>query len=159
MRLFAIWLGRVLANALAGGLAFAVVAALCLGFCGGVTGWFLGESAEVKLIVAKFGVNAGVVIGGFSGVFGLIIFAIVAAKSKSEQFFGPLQNFLGCVTSGQVIGIVTAVAITLVFQLANAYLYHRALSAGIYSNAFLILLGTTALMIGGAIAAAIFKRD
>ena len=144
-RTFAIWLGRVAANALAGGLAFAFVGA----FCGG------GAVFLISLLGA--GAFGGILIGaiaGFTcGIAGIFIHLFPAMKAKPGDFWEPFFDLAAPIAFGQFWGTVVACAAYLAIELIASQF------GGFDENLPLFSVGAPILMIIGAIAAAVFKRD
>ena len=149
----------MLANALVGGLIFALVAAVCLGIGGGVAGWFMGQFTDVKLLYIRAGIRIGGATGIFSGFFGAVIFAIITFVSGPGRCFEPLQKSVPRVATGQVSGILVAGIIFSALDLVKARQAEIRFGDEIYSHAFNILLSAFILMICGAIVGALWKGN
>ena len=155
-RVFAIWLGRALANALAGGLAFALVGA----FCGG------GAVFTVALFEAGapgqgsfIGVPIGVVVGAMCGVAGIFIHLFPALRAESGEFWQPFFDLTARVAFGQFWGTVSACTAYLTFEFIFSRIRGIPFSSGISEDMLIFAVIAPTLMICGAIASAIFKRD
>ncbi len=150
--------GRVVANALVGGLIFAVVAAFCLGLGGALTGWILNPATNsgdhYALIGAKMGVAQGVV----SGVVGALIYAVIAFKTAPGRCFEPLFAGLSWVAAGQIGGVLIAATAFFAVELAKSQLQSRPFDQAVGGDVMFIFLGAPALMVCGAIAGALSKR-
>ena len=156
MRLFAIWLGRVVANALAGGLAFAIVGAFCGGGAVFVLSLFeVGALGEGSFI----GVPIGAIVGFVCGIAGLFIHLFSALKAEPGEFWQPFFDLTAPVSFGQFWGTVGACTAYLAFELLAALIRDTSFSAGVSEDMLLFAFGAPTIMICGAIAAAIFKRD
>ncbi len=149
------WLGRMIANALMGGLAFAVVGA----FCGG------GAALFVELLCGGWGegVFPGVPVGAFvgvaCGVVGIFIHLFSAIGAEPDEFWEPFFNLTARVSFGQLWGTVGACAAFLFLVWMRSLSTHSSFSANANEGALLFAVGAPALMIFGAIAAAVLKRD
>ncbi len=119
----------------------------------------MAESVETKRIYVEFGVRNGVFNGIFCGLFGGLIFAIVAARKTSERLFETFRKLVVRVAAGQISGVITTALAFSTFKLTEAQLSGLPISIKKYSDGYLLLLLATILMICGAIAGAIFKRD
>lgn len=155
MRLWAIWLGRVLANALAGGLAFAVVGA----FCGGITGFILGFAWSGSMGDAFGGVYGGALVGVACGSVGFVIHLLPALPAPPGEFWQPFYDLTPRVAWGQFWGTILAITSFFAFEWVYALIHNVSFAKTFQGNEIFIALVAPALMILGAIAAAIFKRD
>lgn len=150
IRLFMIWLSRVVANAFAGGLAFAIVGA----FCGGAMGLLLG------LIIGVGG--AGAMIGAATGVVGILIYAIATMGEPPGDLFEPFFEITARIAFGQVWGTIAACSAFLAFELVRSMLNGIGFSQffnNVGDDIPLMMLIAPLLMIGGATISVIFKRD
>ncbi len=159
MRILAI---RVLANALIGGLLFAIVGALCLGAGGFLLGTALDRVGLGNILIfphfAAEGAESGVLMGVISGIVGCFIFGIAALKI-SPTFFMPLHDFWARVSLGQFLGALSAGATFLIYEYINARVQGQRLAQNVLADLPLITYSAPILMICGAIAAALTKRD
>ncbi len=156
MRLFAIWLIRVVANALAGGLAFAIVGA----FCGGSAVFFIalfeyGGMGEGSFI----GVPIGAIVGAVCGIAGIFIHLFPALRAESGEFWEPFFDLTARVSWGQMWGTIAACTAFIVIELVRSQFNNVGFSDNISEDFLIFAFAAPASMICGAIAGAIFKRD
>lgn len=156
-RIFAVWLGRVVANAIAGGLAFAVVGA----FCGGIVGVCFGALCySFNVDVMWRSARLGAYVGLASGVFGVLIYAIAAFTATPGDLFSPFHSLKKRVCLGQIFGTFLSCASFIVFECGKAALQKITLAQALNSNdAIYFICIAPITMILGAIAGAIFKRE
>ena len=159
MKIFA---GRVAANALAGGFAFALVGAICLGFGGWILGAALDRAGLNNYLnfhhYAADGADAGVALGAGSGIVGALIFGLAALQS-APRIFAPVRALFWRVALGQFLGVVGAATFFALYEYLNARWHGQRLASNVLQDVSLILWGAPVLMICGAIAAALTKRD
>ena len=153
-RIVAIWLGRALANALAGGLAFAIVGA----FCGALTG-FVTEVAAKDLEYAFAVAAYGAMVGAICGVVGVFIHFIVAATARPEKPWRGFVRLTARIAIGQLLGTLGIITAFLAFNLISSQINNESFSRAVNENWVFIMYSAPALMIIGAIAGAVFKRD
>ena len=155
MRLIAIWLGRVGANAFAGGLAFAVVGA----FCGGLTGFVMGVVSDGSLGggfgIAFYGALAGVA----CGFVGILVHLIAALNAPPGDFWEPFFDLTPRVAWGQLWGTIFAITAFYGFELVRSQIHPQNFATAARGDGSFLILFAPAMMTCGAIAAAIFKRD
>ena len=155
-RIFAIWLGRVLANALVGGLAFAVVGA----FCGGGAAFIVSLFEAGALSQGAFiGVPFGAIVGFVCGIAGIFIHLFPALKAEPGDFWEPFFDLTAPIAFGQFWGTVGACTAYLAFELIAAPIRGTSLSTGVSEDMLIFAFGASILMICGAIASAILRRD
>ena len=150
-RLFMIWLGRVLVNALSGGLAFAIVGA----FCGGAMGLLLG----LIIGIGGIGGTIGAAIGAATGVVGILIYAIAVMGEPPGDLFEPFFDITARIAFGQVWGTIAACSTFLAFELVRSLFTDAGFSNNVGDDAPLMMLVAPILMICGATISVIFKRD
>ncbi len=152
--------GRVLCNALAGGVLVAIVGAFCLGIA--------GASAFAVLDFLVYGKVMGGMQHGFrlssfgsaiGFVLGLLIFGIAAVKTPPGRLFAPLQRFVGRVALGQLLGTLGALSFFAVLVVAKAQLQNQSLAKTVSADLIFIAFGVPITMICGAIAGALSKRE
>ena len=151
---------RVLANALAGGVLFALLGALCIGSGGWLTGAiidFSGVTGEGP-VYARQGAQMGVYLGVVSGVVGVLVFGIAALKAAPGELFAPLRALGGRVALGQVLGTLGAATFFFLFEAVQSHLQSQPFGFKVFGGAILIMFGAPVLMICGAIAGALSKR-
>lgn len=154
-RLLMIWLGRALANALAGGLAFAVVGA----FCGGIAALSI-ELLESGLSERSFiGFPIGAIVGAFCGIAGIFIYIIPALRAEPGEFWEPFLDLKARVSWGQIWGTTAACTAFITSELVRSLFNQARFSDNIGEDMLLFAFSAPILMIFGAIASAIFKRD
>ncbi len=154
-RVLAIWLGRVLANALAGGLAFAIVGLFCGALSGFIFGIIFDGSLGGSLIIASYGILVGVA----CGVAGVLIHLVAAVVAKPGEFWEPSFNLTASVSLGQVWGTVAAIAAFVAFELIDSQIHQASFSTTVGEDVTFFCLFAPIIMICGAIAGAIWKRD
>ena len=153
-RSIVIWLGRVLANALAGGLAFAIVGA----FCGATTG-FVTEVAAKDLEYAFAVAAYGAMVGAICGVVGVFIHFVAAATARPEKPWKRFVRLTARMTIGQLLGTLGIITAFFTFNLITSQMNNGSFSRAVNENWVFIMYSAPALMILGAIAAAILGRD
>ena len=153
MRLFAIWLGRVVANTIVGGFTFAVIALFCGMIVGGLAGVLVGFDG------GTYGALIGGGVGLSSGVVGALIYAVASASTQSATILQPYLNLRGRVGWGQVFGTGSAYFCYLIFVLSRTQLKGAVSSEVALNDAGIFMFVAPAMMIVGAIAGAVFKRD
>ena len=152
---------RVLANVIIGGLAFAFVGALC----GGAAGSFL--TFIVSIAVGEFGIGMAfgqltmfdAVLGFASGIVGAFIFGVAAWRAKPSQLLTPFYELRRRVFLGQMTGTLLACVSFFSFVVIKMNLQNITLGDSIGYDGIYLLLGAPILMICGAIAGALTKRD
>ena len=155
--------GRVLANAIIGGMAFALVGAFCVGLSGG----FVGTALDYGGLLGAQGENgfgfpcafAGAETGALSGIIGAVLFAIATIRAMPGRILAPLNALIGHITWGQIFGTASAFTSFMAFELVKTLINHQGLAPNIFDDLVWILYGAPLLMICGAIAAALTKRD
>ena len=161
-RLFALWLIRVLANALAGGLAFAVVGA----FCGG--GAVLFPALIICLLEhigmgegSILGVIIGASLGTICGIAVIFIHLFFALGAEPGEFWQPFVGLTARISWGQIGGTIAASAAFVAFELVRSQFNRVEFSNNIGKDCIPILstFFVPISMILGAIAAAILGRD
>ena len=158
MRILAI---RVLANAVVGGFWFAFVGACCCGAAGAFLTFLISVSVGEFGIGMAFGKLTVVdaTLGFASGIMGAFIFAIAAWRTTPGHLLSPFYELKLRVFLGQVLGtfLVCISFFSFVFIKMKLQNINLAYSTG-YDGVYL-LFGAPILMICGAIAAALTKRD
>ena len=155
------WAWRVLANALVGGFAVAIVGALC----SGAAGSFL--TFIISLVTGEFGIGMifgkltvfGATLGLVSGVIGIFIFAIAAWSAAVGPLLMPFCELKQRVFLGQLLGTLLASASFFVFEFLKSNLQNVAFADELKNEGHYLLLGAPISMICGAIAGALTKRD
>ena len=154
-RNFMVWLGRVLANSLAGGLAFAIVGA----FCGGLTGFVMGLISDGSLSggfgIAFYGALAGIA----CGFVGILVHLIAALTAPPDDFWQPFFDLTPRVAWGQLWGTVVAITAFYGFELVSSQIHRQNFVTTARGDGSFLILFAPAMMIFGAIAAAVLKRD
>ena len=152
---------RVVVNAVMGGLWFALIGALCIGLTLGLIGTVADYSGA-------FGANAesgftgaiiGAKIGASSGIAGIVLFAIAAIRAMPGQLLEPFDVLFGRVICGQALGTIGALTSFVAFELAKTSINHRGFTLNSFDDSKWIIYGAPTLMICGAIAGALSKRD
>ena len=107
------------------------------------------------------GASTGLIVGILVGVF---IYGVATFQTPFGRIFAPISELIGCVAIGQVVGTLGALtffgaAAVFKTQVQGQSLFNAI--AGGYDDIYLniISLGTILLMICGAIAGALTKRD
>ena len=155
-RVLAIWLSRVLANALAGGLAFALVGA----FCGGGAVFIISLFESNALGEGAFaGIPIGAGVGFMCGIAGIFIYLFPAVYAEPGEFWEPFLDLTARVAFGQFWGTLGACTAYLAFELIYSPIRGNRFSAGVSEDLLLFAFGAPLIMIFGAITAAILKRD
>ena len=160
-RWIAMWAWRVLANALVGGFATAMVGALC----GGAVGSFI--TFVISLLLGEFGIDMifgkltvfGATLGLASGIVGLFIFAIAAWRATPNHFLMPFRELKRRVFLGQALATLLVCASFVVFEFLKSNLQNISFAAQLINEGHYLLVGAPILMICGAIAGALSKRD
>lgn len=150
-----IWLGRVLANALAGGLAFAFAGA----FCGAMTGFLLGLSSHGSFGDAFGTAYFGALVGVACGSIGFFIHLLPALFAPPDEFWKPFFDLTPRVAWGQFWGTLIAVTAFFAFERVDSIIHGVSFAKTFQEDGIYIVLFAPILMICGAIADAIFKRD
>ena len=153
--------GRVLVNALVGGLISSIAGAFCLILFSIFGDWLFnllpgalmlgGEQEDIMLSIIL-----GVVLGGIPGVF---IYGIAAFKAKPTPFFAPLRWLTKRVVIGQIVGTLIACFSYLIFTFIVAQTQTQSFLTTVGDNFNLLPLSTFVLLVCGAIAAALTQRD
>ena len=154
------WVWRVLGNALAGGVWFAVVGAACLGAGGYLVGAiidFARVTGEGNVYAAQ-GARLGVSLGMVSGLAGAVIFGVATLKAGPGRFWRPLQELAMRVAWGQIAATLATGSGYLIFAWINAHAQGQRFAIHVSGNVLPLLLGAPLLMIGGAIIGALSKR-
>ncbi len=154
--------GRVLANALVGGITFAFVGALCVGLAGGIIGIALDGWSRTFSPAAGygfFGAFIGAKVGAFDGIVGVFLFAIATIRAKPGRLLKPFSALIGRVITGQITGTMGALTSFMIFEFVKTLIISRGFSQNVFDDLLWILFGTPILMICGAIAGALTKRD
>ena len=153
------WMAKLapIANAVVGGFWFAFVGACCGGFGGATMEVLFDISSGGNLVglVIIFGIGYGFA----SGVMGAFIYAVAAARSQPGQLCQPFHDLQRAVTMGQCVGELGACTSFLAFELLKAEAQNIPFGVGISRDIGYFFFGAPALMICGAIAGALFKRD
>lgn len=139
MRWFAIWLFRVIANALAGGLMFAFVGA----FCGLIVGFMTGLG------------YLGSIVGAACGVVGVFIYLIGAASAAPGNFWRPFLELTPRVAFGQMGGTIIAITSFFAYEFVVSRFRYADFLTIVGEDMIFFCLFAPALMICGAI----WKRD
>ena len=155
------WTWRVSANALIGGFATAIVGSLC----GGAVGSFL--IFVISLVTREFGIGMiygkimvfGATLGLVNGIAGLFIFAIAAWRAAPSHFLMPFHDLKRRVFLGQALATLIACASSVVFGIIKSNLQNIAFADELINEGHYLLVGAPILMICGAIAGALSKRD
>ena len=155
VRSWAIWLGRVVANALAGGLAFAIVGLFCGALSGFIFGVIFEGSLGGSLIIASY----GILVGMACGVAGVLIHLAAALVAEPGEFWEPFFNLTASVSLGQMWGTIAAIAAFVAFELIDSQIHQASFSTTVGEDVIFFCFFAPALMICGAIAGAIWKRD
>lgn len=152
MRSLMIWLGRALANALAGGLAFAAVGA----FCGGAAVFFLSMVTGGGLIAGSL---IGAIVGAVCGIAGIFIHLLPALRAEQGDFWEPFFDLTARVSFGQFWGTIGACTAFIGFELAKSQFNNVGFSDNVSEDILIFAFAAPLLMICGATVSAIFKRD
>ena len=153
MRLVASLLGWALVNAIVGGVAFAIVGS----FCGALTGFTLGLVSKGSFDSA-FGIAAGGAIVGIAcGILSVPAHGIYALFAPPDEFLQPCFDLIPRLAFGQLWG--TVIAITGFFAFESVSSNGVNFVKAVEKNSILMVLFAPSLMIFGAIAAAVLKRD
>ena len=150
---------RVLLNALIGGLAFAIIGAVCGGAVGATLGFIHDKILGYGHSYLRLYAQGGVMVGVLSGVFGAMICGTFAFYEKPERATNLLIALIGRVAVGQVLGVLGATTAFFAYELVRRQFVDERLIFLITGDEQFLLLGAPALMICGAIAAALTKRD
>ena len=153
--------GRVLANALFGGVLAATVGTIGLGASGASQDW-LGNSVfpfpanspgryDLFNVSVLFGISVGLILGA-------LIFGIAAGKSAPGRLFAPLKELAWRVSLGQLVGIAGAASSFYAFEAVKATLNNESFAYSASLDMAGLLFGAPVLMICGAIAGALSKR-
>lgn len=153
MRLVANVLGWALANAILGGVEFAIVGACC----GAVTGFTLGLFFEGSLDNAFGGAAVGSTIGAACGILSVPVRGFHALFAPPDEFLQPCFDLIPRLALGQVWGTIVALTGFFAFELVRSN--GVSFAEAVERDAMLMILFAPALMIIGAGMAAIFKRD
>lgn len=160
--------GRVAANAFLGGLLVGVVGALCLGTAAyglgtlmdylylSLPGAKISRMTSMARLLPPTGIGAGFFGGGFVGA---SIFVLAASKAPPGRFFAPLSALIGRVALGQIAGTLGALTFFAAVEAFKIQLQNQSLLRVMNGDAKFIALGAPALMICGAIAGALSKRE
>ena len=148
-------LARALANALAGGLAFAIVGA----FCGGGAAFALIFGSTFSFGAALGLSPYGAVVGAMCGIVGVIIHFFVAVLARPGDFWEPLLESTKNIAFGQSWGTIAAVASFFVFESARSLLSGSNFARSFAGDMPAVFVAAPAMMVFGAIAAAVLKRD
>ena len=149
--------GQVLANACGGGLILALVGVICCGMAGALTDWIFDNAFSWTSLTPEtrhIYRDAGARIGALAGfVTGALLFGRLASKGEQIQV-----RFVNVVV-GQVAGVAAFSLIFYAFEVIKSWLLGKELILGLDSDATWLLYGAPALMICGAIAGALSKRN
>ena len=156
-----IFVSRVLVNAFVGGVATAIVGALCGGAVGSLV------TFVVSLLTGEFGVGMiygkltifGATLGLVSGIVGPFIFAVAAWRVVPSRFLMPFHKLKWRVFTGQALATLLACASFAVFGILKSNLQNMAFADQIKNEGHFLLVGAPFLMICGAIFGALTKRD
>lgn len=155
MRLFASVLGWALANAIVGGVAFAVVGA----FCGALTGFSLDIASNGALNGAFDLAAYGAIVGVACGILSVPVHGFYALFAPPDEFLQPCFDLIPRLAFGQLWGTIIALTGFFALELVSSQTHTISFALKVREDGLLIILFAPALMILGAIAAAIFKRD
>ena len=152
---------RVGANLIIGALLTALVGALCVGTAGAIIGaimdirstppaWSLGFSAA--------GADVGMTLGSWSGILGALIFGIAALTARPGRLFAPITA-IKRVALGQFLGTLGALSTYLLAAAFIAQTRGQSFVVTVEDNALIILVGAPLMMLCGAIAGALWRRE
>lgn len=155
--------GRVLVSALIGGFFTAIVGALCGATAGALFGWILDIRSTPPSWDGEFllpGAWLVAYLGSFSGFVGLFAGAVAAFDGKPASSIVP-RALLRNLALGQLFGTGGAVSSYLLFAVAVAVAQFSGdpFVGIVEDNLELVIWGAPILMICGAVAGAIFRRD
>ena len=162
MKSDALWtmllLGRVLANALLGGLLCAIFGAFGCAIVGQLAeiifSFELSKNAD-GIHALSFGF-----IGFVAGLtFGTLIFATHAFRAPPGHLFEPFCGIVAGVLCGQFVGALAFSSSFYLIEFARALLTKRFIASLLLEDLIFAYVGAPALMICGAIAGALSKRD
>ena len=154
------WVARVGWNALAGGALVGIVGAFCIGAAGALVGAvYARHMGATFLDGARVGGYVGVILGAMCGVIGVLIFGVAAFRSAPGRLFAPFLQLRGRVALGQFLGTVDALSFFFAVEWAKSQLQNQSFGQGIAEDLKWIQWGAPALMVCGAIAGALSKRD
>ena len=149
-------LAQIIANTLMGGLAFAVVGAICGAGAVIIVSLFdfgaLGEGAFI-------GVPIGAIVGFTCGIAGIFIHLFCSLRAEPDDFWRPFLELTARVACGQFWGTLSACTAYLVFELIYSTIRGNGFSAGVSEDLLFFAFGAPLIMIFGAIIAAVLKRD
>ena len=154
--------GRVLAGAFLGGLFVAIVGALSVATAGALFGWMLDLRSTPPGGESGFlwpGAWLGAYLGSFGGFVGLFAGAVAALGGKPDTSVLPPRDLLRNIALGQLAGTLGAVSSYLIFALAVAQFNGEPFVGTVEDHLELIIYGAPILMICGAIAGALWKRE
>ena len=153
---FVVFLGRIVANTLAGALAFAVVGA----FCGGGAVFIISLFESNALGEGAFaGIPIGAGVGFMCGIAGIFIHLFPAIYAEPGESWKPFLDLTARVAFGQFWGTLGACTAYFVFELIYSPMRGNGFSAGVSEDLLFFAFGAPLIMIFGAITAAVLKRD
>ena len=153
--------GRVLANALLGGIFVAITGALCVATSGALFGWILDIRSTPATWDGGFmgpGLFLGLSLGAWSGILGALVGGVAASKARPGALLAPL-SVLKRVALGQLLGTLAALSSYLIFALAVAQLNAQPFVGTVEDNLELAIFGVPILMNCGAIVGALWQRE
>ena len=153
--------GRVLVNAVIGGVITALMGAACMAAARGIVGAIINHSGKRGGGGGNSAVFAcgrlGAIIGLTGGLVGMLIFAVSAARTASLPLFTPLRSLAGRVALGQVVGTLGCATSFLLAAFVISQSQTRPLKLVIFENWLWLCGGAPLLMMCGA--GALTKRD
>ena len=155
-RFVLILLGRALASALAGGLAFAVVGAFCGGGAVFIVSLFEPDAWSEGAFI---GIPIGAGVGFFCGIAGIFIHLFPAVYAEPGEFWKTFLDLTARVALGQLWGTLGACAAYLVFELICSQIRGNGFSDSVAEDMLFFAVGAPLFMIFGAIVAAVLKRE
>ena len=158
---------RVLANALVSGILVAIAGLLCGAITGAMAGWIAQAAATTVGIPATSMDRSPSIFMASTGAGGLLlgllvgtpIFAIVAARAQPGRTFEPLRALGGRVIVGLIAGTLGFCSLFLGVEWARATLTSQSFYLVAFEDLKWLFMGVPALMICGAIAGVLSKRD
>ena len=153
--------GRVLTNAIVGGVIIAIIGALCVATAGAFFGWMMDIRSTPPAWNMGFmgpGAFLGAFLGAWSGFVGALAGAVAALGDNSTRPLATLRALLNRVALGQLLATLGAVSSYLLLALAIAQIKGDPFIGTVEDNLELAIYGAPITMICGAIAGALWKR-
>ena len=154
-------LGRVLTNAIVGGVVAAIAGALCVATAGAFFGWIMDLRSTPPSWDSGFlfpGAWVGARLGVWSGFIGAIVGGVAALGDNSTRPLEKLRALLNRVALGQLLATLGAVSSYLLLALVIAQIKGDPFTGTVEDNLELAIYGVPVSMVCGAIAGALWKR-